>query len=97
MTDPPEVTDDLYCSALAIAREVAAKNERRRDEHLIEDMAKTLFLAGGQVWREDGNAYHQRDGDAIQQPFNTAGNRGQSMADHSSCPSGTSTLWRCSS
>lgn len=55
MTDRPEVTDDLYRTALAIAREVAAKNGRQRDGHLIEDMAQTLFLAGWQVWRDEGD------------------------------------------
>jgi len=54
MTDRPEVTEDLYRTALAIAREIAAKNGRRRDEHLIEDMAQSLFLDGWQVWRDEG-------------------------------------------
>lgn len=55
MTDSPEVTDDLYRTASAIAREVAAKNGRQGDRHLIEDMAQTLFLAGWQVWRDKGD------------------------------------------
>lgn len=55
MTDRPDVTDDLYRTGQAIAREVAAKHGLTRDEHLIEDMTQTLFLAGWQVWRDKGD------------------------------------------
>jgi len=56
MTDRPEVTDDLYRTAKALAREVAETfGDRREDpddnwarQH-IGDWADTLFLAGWQV------------------------------------------------
>ncbi|MBX3372274.1 MAG: helix-turn-helix domain-containing protein [Phycisphaeraceae bacterium] len=62
MTDRPEVTDDLYRTGKALAREVAETFGDRRDalddnwarQH-IGDWADTLFLAGWQVWRDKGD------------------------------------------
>lgn len=60
MTDRPEVTDDLYRTAKALAREVAETFGDRRDDpddnwarQHIGDWADTLFLAGWQVWRDE--------------------------------------------
>jgi len=62
MTDRPEVTDDLYRTAKALAREVAEKFGDSREDpsdnwarQQIDDWADTLFLAGWQVWRDEGD------------------------------------------
>lgn len=51
-----DTPDDLYPFAQMLVKELKRKYQLRWNEHRMEDAEQDLFLAGWQVWQDEGNA-----------------------------------------
>jgi hypothetical protein len=55
MADERDSPDDLYPFAQALVRKLMKKHGLNWSSHRTEDAEQELFLAGWQVWRDEGD------------------------------------------
>jgi len=55
MTEERDTPDDLYPFAEMLVKQLKKQHQLRWNKHRMEDATQDLFLAGWQVWKDEGD------------------------------------------